>query len=246
MISNMVTAWPTGSGKVLDDSAVVVDVEERLRPWVTAIGTQSFTGERFVHAPDAATTLVVCTASEGAFVVGPRDRARYTTGPAARRTVVRLAPGRAQAVLDVPVDELVDRVVPLSEVWGRPVGDVAALRSALLDRLASTDPERSDLVHAAVRLLRTRGVADTARALGTSERHLRTVFTRAVGLSPKRYARVDRVRRVVARGGRGGWARLAAELGYYDQSHLSREFRATMGVPPGAYLAGDLPAATYC
>ncbi|QQQ75546.1 helix-turn-helix transcriptional regulator [Saccharothrix sp. 6-C] len=222
-------------------------MEERLRPWVAGIGTQSFGGGKFVHAPDTATTLVVCTASSGAFVVGPRDRARYTTGREdARRTVVRLTPGRAQAVLDVPVDELVGQVVPLSEVWGRPVGDVAALRSALLSRLESTDPSRSDLVHAAARLLRTRGVAETARALDVSERHLRTLFTKAVGLSPKQYARVDRVRRVVARGERGGWARLAVELGYYDQAHLSREFRATMGVPPGAYAAGNLPAATYC
>jgi AraC-like DNA-binding protein len=101
-------------------------------------------------------------------------------------------------------------------------------------------------VHAAARLLRTRGVAETARALDVSERHLRTLFVRAVGLSPKQFARVDRVRRVVRRGGRGEWARLAAELGYYDQSHLTREFRATMGVSPGAYVAGELPAATFC
>ena len=222
-------------------------VEERLRPWVAGIGTQSFRGEKVVHAPDAATTLVVCTASGGAFAVGPRDRARYATGrDGARRTVVRLTPGRAQAVLDVPVDELAGRVVPLSELWGRPVDDVAALRSALLSRVASTDPKRSDLVHAAARLLRTRGVAETARALDVGERHLRTLFTKAVGLSPKQYARVDRVRRVVARCERGEWARLAAEVGYYDQAHLSREFRAMMGVPPGAFLAGDLPAATHC
>ncbi|MFE2750829.1 helix-turn-helix domain-containing protein [Actinosynnema sp. NPDC059335] len=222
------------------------DVEQRLRPWVEGIGSQSFEGRTYVHAPDTATTLVLCTASEGAYVVGPRDRARYTAGRRARRVVVRLTPGRAQAVLDVPVDELVDRAVPLSELWGRPVGDVAALRAALLSRVAQADPGRSDLVHAAARMLRVRGVAETALALGVSERHLRTLFTRAVGLSPKRFARVERVRRVVARGGRGGWARLAVELGYYDQAHLSREFRATMGVPPGAYLAGNLPEATYC
>ncbi|WP_202919121.1 helix-turn-helix domain-containing protein [Saccharothrix deserti] len=221
-------------------------MEERLRRWVSGIAVQSFEGEKYVHAPDTATTLVLCTASEGAFVVGPRDRARYTTGQEGRRTIVRLTPGRAQAVLDVPVDELVDQVVPLSEVWGRPVGDEAALRSALLSRLASADPGRSDLVHAAARMLRTRGVAETARALDISERHLRTLFTKAVGLSPKQFARVDRVRRVVARGKRGEWARVAAELGYYDQAHLTSEFRATMGVPPGAYLAGNLPAATFC
>ncbi|NUT53083.1 MAG: AraC family transcriptional regulator [Saccharothrix sp.] len=221
-------------------------MDERLRPWVTAIATQSLDGDRHVHAPDTATTLVLCTASAGAYVVGPRDRAAYFTGARARRTVVRLTPGRAQAVLRVPVDELVGRVVPFSEVCGRPVDDVTTLRSALLNRVASTDPGTSDLAHAAARLLRSRGVAETARTLGIGERQLRTVFTKAVGLSPKRFARVERVRQVVARGARGEWARLAAELGYYDQAHLTREFRAVMGVPPGAYVAGDLPAATFC
>lgn len=233
-------------GKVLEVPAVVVDVEQRLRPWVSAIGSQSSKGDTYVLEPDAATTLVMCAESKGAVVVGPRDRARYYRWPSAERTVVRLTPGRAQAVLDVPVDELAGRVVPLSEVWGRSVGDEAELTSALLSRVATVDPRRSDLVHAAARLLRTHGVAETARALDVSERHLRTLFTRAVGLSPKRFARVDRVRRVVARGGRGEWARLAAELGYYDQAHLTSEFRATMGVPPGAYVAGKLPAATPC
>ncbi len=223
-----------------------MDVEQRLRPWVSAIGSQSFEGDTYVLEPDTATTLVMCTESKGAVVVGPQDRARYYRWRSAERTVVRLTPGRAQAVLDVPVDALAGRVVPLSEVWGRSVADEVELTSVLLGRLASADPARSDLVHAAARLLRTHGVADTARALDVSERHLRTLFTRAVGLSPKQFARVDRVRRVVARGRRGEWARLAAELGYYDQAHLTSEFRATMGVPPGAYVAGKLPAATSC
>ncbi|OKI36953.1 hypothetical protein A6A25_20740 [Saccharothrix sp. CB00851] len=230
----------------MDVSAVVVAVERGLRPWVSTIGSQSFEGDTYVLEPDPAATLVVCSRTKGAVVVGPRDRARYYAWRSAWRTVVRLTPGRAQAVLDVPVDELAGRIVPLSELWGRSVDDEAELVSVLLDRVSSADPRRSDLVHAAARLLRTRGVAETARALGLSERHLRTLFTRAVGLSPKQYARVDRVRRVVARGRRGEWAQLAAELGYYDQAHLTREFRATMGVPPGAYVSGDLPAASPC
>jgi AraC-like DNA-binding protein len=238
--------WFDGVGKVLEVSAVVVDVNQLLRPWVSAMGSRLYEGDMYVLEPDTATSLVMCTETKGAMVVGPQDRARYYNWRTARRTVVRLTPGRAQAVLDVPVDELAGRVVPLSEVWGRSVGDDAELLSVLLGRVAAADPRRSDLVHAAARLLRTHGVADTARALDVSERHLRTLFTRAVGLSPKHFARVDRVRRVVARGKRGEWARLAAELGYYDQAHLTTEFRNTMGVPPGAYVAGDLPAATPC
>ncbi|MFC5060065.1 AraC family transcriptional regulator [Saccharothrix xinjiangensis] len=240
-------------------------MDERLRPWVTGIASRTFADDTYVQAPDTATTIVLCSASEGMHVVGPRDTARYYAargGTGARRTAVRLTPGRAQALLDVPVDELVDRVVPLGELWAGVGGgaagggwggaggggsrDAAALVSVVLERVASVDPGPSELVLAAARLLRVRGVAETARALHVSERQLRTVFTRAVGLSPKRFARVDRVRRVVARGGHGGWARVAAELGYFDQAHLIAEFRAVMGVPPGAYLKGDLPAATFC
>jgi hypothetical protein len=68
-------------------------------------------------------------------------------------------------------------------------------------------------------------------------------FDEAVGVSPRHF-RADRpgTRRTrPARPGRGGAGRLA-ELadgaGYYDQSHLTAEFRRLMGVPPGAFLAG--------
>jgi len=33
------------------------------------------------------------------------------------------------------------------------------------------------------------------------------------------------------------WAALAADLGYADQAHLSRDFTATLGVPPTQYAA---------
>jgi len=31
------------------------------------------------------------------------------------------------------------------------------------------------------------------------------------------------------------WALLAADLGYADQAHLTRDFTATLGVPPSRY-----------
>lgn len=79
------------------------DVDQRLRPRVSGIATRVFDNATYVHAPDTATTIVLCSTTEGAFVVGPRDTARYCTARTGERTVVRLTPGRAQAVLDVPV-----------------------------------------------------------------------------------------------------------------------------------------------
>lgn len=98
-------------------------------------------------------------------------------------------------------------------------------------------PGRSDSVAEQVRT--------TARLLNLSERHLRDLFGDAVGLTPKLFARLDRVRAVLARP-RQHRAHLAAELGYYDQSHMTAEFRRIMGVPPGAFNAGRFPAPSPC
>lgn len=90
------------------------------------------------------------------------------------------------------------------------------------------------------------GVATAARRLHVSERHLRNLFVDGVGLSPKHFARIDRVRTVLAHARARPWADLAADVGYYDQSHLIGEFRRLMGVPPAAFRRGELPTATPC
>lgn len=215
--------------------------------WVSDIAVERFGDvETQALGPDPATALVFCSRSEEAFVLGPRTRGRYFAGVDAHRLRVRLRPGMARAVLGVGVRELVDGVVPLRELWGVSVGDPSRLRTALASRLASLDPRHDALVASAARLVPSVGVAGAASRLNVSERHLRTLFTEAVGLPPKQYAKVDRVRRAVATGGVGGWTRVATELGYYDQSHLNAEFRATMGVAPGAFAAGRYPESSPC
>ncbi|MFC8527305.1 helix-turn-helix domain-containing protein [Nocardia sp. NPDC057227] len=79
-----------------------------------------------------------------------------------------------------------------------------------------------------------------------TERQLRTLFAAGIGLSPKHYARIARLRLVLAHAGKAPWAHLAADTGYYDHSHLTAEFRRLMGVSPSAFARGALPAATGC
>jgi AraC-like DNA-binding protein len=75
-----------------------------------------------------------------------------------------------------------------------------------------------------------------------SERYLRRVLTQGVGISPKHFARISRVRKVLGRP--GSWSAVAAEAGYFDQSHLVAEFRSIMRVTPGAFEAGRVPVTT--
>jgi AraC-like DNA-binding protein len=86
-------------------------------------------------------------------------------------------------------------------------------------------------------------ITQVAEASGVSRRWLTRVFAEEVGLTPKRFARVQRflatLRRIGAQLGaqqRINWAQLALECGYYDQAHLSNEFRTFAGVCPSAYL----------
>lgn len=78
-----------------------------------------------------------------------------------------------------------------------------------------------------------------------SERRLHTLFTTGTGLSPKHFARIVRIRTVLGADA-GQWSDIAAAAGYYDQSHMTAEFRHFMGVPPAAFTAGRRPAARPC
>jgi AraC-like DNA-binding protein len=97
-----------------------------------------------------------------------------------------------------------------------------------------------------VELLAGANVAATAGRLHVSERRLRTLFADGIGLSPKHFARIGRVRAVLATASSRRWADVATAAGYYDQSHMTAEFRRLMGVPPAPYMAGRRPAARRC
>ncbi|MGI5341574.1 helix-turn-helix domain-containing protein [Streptomyces sp. CA-181903] len=81
-------------------------------------------------------------------------------------------------------------------------------------------------------------IADLARETGWSRRRLQQAFQRHVGVAPRDVASMTRFRRTLetlARAPAGlPHAALAAHCGYYDQSHLIREFKAVTGLTPGA------------
>lgn len=224
-----------------------------------------------MREPDTATVVAFTTGVDGnhrLVVMGPRTHATYLAPKnVALCAQVRIRPGRAQPLLGLPMSELTDRIVDLRELWGgqalRLVDELAALAPAerritarmeaeFTRRLAARSADelaRADLVrHAAQRLASDqRRVPEVARSIGVSERHLRALFTDGVGMAPKRFSSIGRVRGVLGHvDGGAEWAAVATRTGYYDQSHMTAEFREVMGVPPGAFRAGKLPAAGPC
>jgi AraC-like DNA-binding protein len=174
---------------------------------------------------------------------------------------LRLRPGGAGAILAWPARELPAEGLAVEALWGAAARSVEAELAgapngerAVLERLVARRLDaglRPDpLVVAAARCLRAPDatVAAVAAATGLSARELRRRFGDHVGYGPKALQRILRfhafVRRVRTRAASGdGLARIAADLGYADQAHLTRECRAISGSTPAALAAAGAPTA---
>jgi len=80
-------------------------------------------------------------------------------------------------------------------------------------------------------------VGELCAELRCSERYLRTVFIRDIGLPPKEWMRQERmvVARRMLQGGKDP-AVVAAELGFASVNNFRREFLATYGESPLGYV----------
>lgn len=203
--------------------------------------------------PDACVDIVW---SQGRLIVaGPATGSVLAPAtPGQGRCGVRFRVGLAGAALGLPASALRDESVPLDEVWGRAgrrLRDRVAGADDPLDALVGGVAERiqgarEDVVRSAV--LRVQEgearAAGLARAAFLSERQLLRRFERAVGYGPRTLRRVLRLQRFLRLAGSGApLARLAADAGYADQAHLTRECVALTGLTPAALLAeGATPA----
>jgi hypothetical protein len=190
-----------------------------------------------------------------AVVVGARSTPYVRDTSKAQRSVgVRLHPEAAEIIFGAPSDDLAERHTPLEEIWG------SAATESLRERLLATpDPHRQLGVFEAMILARGSARASVSPVVSRATKRLAAgfsvrdvvvesgfsaLFRRAVGLSPKVYARVLRFRRSLdilaeqrlARDKRRPLlARAAIEAGYADQAHFAREFRSLSGLSPSEY-----------
>ncbi|HEY1571840.1 MAG TPA: helix-turn-helix transcriptional regulator [Pseudonocardiaceae bacterium] len=164
-------------------------------------------------------------------------------------------PGGLGAFVTEDASEYTDRVVPLDVIGV----DGDALRTAMGEARDETQqvallaealrsavrPDRvvgarqvADVAKLAETDRSVRRLADLAERSGVTPRSLQRMFLRYAGVSPtwvlRRYRLIDAAE-AVRDGEQVAWAELADRLGYADQAHLIRDFRAAIGQTPAAY-----------
>jgi transcriptional regulator GlxA family with amidase domain len=145
--------------------------------------------------------------------------------------VSNFAPSRTQS--------LVDEIASAADASAR----VEIIQSFVADRAArSARYQDSGVDRWAARIADANGrlaVAELATEASLSARQLERRFRAQVGIAPRDYANIIRFRSVfdlLTGGAKADWAKLAAEAGYFDQSHLNRDFRRFLGCSPTAFL----------
>jgi AraC-like DNA-binding protein len=97
------------------------------------------------------------------------------------------------------------------------------------------------LEHVEANLAEPMRLADLAREAGCSPKQLSRAFRERLGLPPHRYVIERRVQRAIALIEAGGahLAQVAAEVGFSDQSQMTKVFRKLKGTTPGRIRRGS-------
>ncbi|CAM5248482.1 DUF6597 domain-containing transcriptional factor [Rhodanobacter lindaniclasticus] len=210
--------------------------------------------ETRVYTDDAARR---CIRSSACVLGGPTLRSEIIdTAEQIRVMGVVFHPGGAHVLTGEDATTLAGRDVDLGDVFG---GAAARLRDQLLHTAAPCDRLRlltrwlarrlrGNPVHPAIACALQRlaerpqvqRIAPLVREAGLSERRFGMLFQRQVGMRPKHYARLLRFRAVVDHAQARptvNWSQVAADGGYFDQAHLTHEFRQFAGITPAAFMA---------
>jgi AraC-like DNA-binding protein len=169
-------------------------------------------------------------------------------------------PGGLGAFITGSAAGLTDRVVPLAQALGTDEAALlrqvtaepdeaarVALLAAALEQ--AVDPERRTAALSVAEVARlaesdrtVRRLGDLCERSGLGQRTLQRMFLEYAGVPPtwviRRY-RLLEAAEAVREGKPVSWADIAAALGYADQAHLTRDFRAAIGQTPAAYASAQ-------
>jgi AraC-like DNA-binding protein len=172
---------------------------------------------------------------------------------------IKFRPGGFRPFINHPVSGFTDRTLSLVSVFGEPCG--AFIQSVLMDNdessmikkiedfLISYLPVRKDRnVEIINRIIdristdrRITRVEDLTALHDIHKRRLQRLFRTYVGVGPKWVIRKYRLHEVLEKmeAGEADWQQLILDVGYHDQAHFIKDFKAIIGTSPLMYMQGS-------
>ena len=165
---------------------------------------------------------------------------RELTG-SGRVIATKFRPGGFHPFHPVPAHTLTNKAIPVSDVFGHfDPSTIDEIEHGLRNHGWEPDPRVDEIValHAAMladpEITRVEHLCSLA---GCSKRTLQRQFREYVGVTPKWVLQRIRLHEAAERmaDGEGDWAGMAVDLGYFDQAHFIKAFKAVVGLSPADY-----------
>ena len=176
--------------------------------------------------------------------------------PDSELLAIRFRPGLAYPLLQSPLTEVSDKVVPATDLFG---DDIVVLRQQIiaqsepaaklrlvndwLNKRYSKAHQVDPIIQAAIEAIVAAPTASTLKEVlaqeGYSAKHFIHLFKRYVGLPPKTFQRIMRFQQVIPLihgKEKVNWAQVGTECGYYDQAHFIKDFQLFSGYNPSDFL----------
>ncbi|MCG7308531.1 AraC family transcriptional regulator [Brachybacterium sp. ACRRE] len=199
------------------------------------------------------------TEGAGVWITGPVTRGRFDVRLTGSGSVVgvKFALGGTRAFSTQDLRALRDRTIPAQQWFGGAAVQLVAeertgtlpedavtaaprLDAWLLER-GPTEPPDAPMLRRLLQIIDespTHSLADLERRSGVPARTLQRLFDRGLGVGVKRMlvrARVIDATAALDRGDPRSLSDIASALGWFDQSHFIRDFRAITGETPARY-----------
>jgi AraC-like DNA-binding protein len=235
------TGWPPGQHRGLPDGTLALVVSTGAPLTVRRAGRADVTA--------AATVAGLRSSPVGIVHDGTQ-----------RGVQLALTPRGSRALLGLPAAVLADGVWPLEEVIGHRAHELTdrlagasgpAGRAQVLDTVLAgwaVDEDYPAVVDAVWRRLAGSAgcvaVTRLADEVGLGRRHLGQLVRAELGLTPKTVGRILRfghARRCLQSGLTASLAQTAVKCGYFDQAHLSHDWKQLGGCTPGEWISEELP-----
>jgi AraC-like DNA-binding protein len=155
----------------------------------------------------------------------------------------KFRPGGFHPLHPVPAHTLTDRVLEgIFAPFARADEEreqVALIEQGLRAHGFEDDPRVAEIgaLYAAMLAAEATTVEALCAHAGYSKRTLQRLFREYVGVTPKWVLQRIRLHEAAERmaEGEGDWPRLALDLGYFDQAHFIKAFKAVIGLTPADY-----------
>lgn len=219
-----------------------------LARWVECVWSLESRGGIRYHrvAPDGCLDVLYDRGNSLRVIGAMTAEQRFEIAPGTQLFGMRFRPGMAKPFIGVPAAQLTDKTAQLEDLWSRQaralqrqLDDATTLETAARTMFGSLRLPDPDAIQKAIEaIIASHGSANLdaiARHANLSPRQFRRRCLEESGLSPKLLSRVLRFRqasRLASTTRAPNWSAIAADAGYFDQSHLINDFKNFTGSTP--------------